>query len=290
MQRAGGLRELVFRTWVAHRLNLLLMLVIAVLVVVVIILLRPSAPTQVMAVTPMPNVVQPTQIARAGIAPSPTTIPLVTPSQVLATSTSLPMSTRIPPTLTPMPTSTLVPPTPTPIPPTATPVPPTSTPIPTNTPVPTNIPLPTQAPAPTNPPSVVKTQTINLLGSQEGGLRFSAPSNGTYSVQVTYGAFSSWPANGPWRTIIHIYKNRPIEWGWRAWGDKRFNEPVNPDYPMGSFQDWPSEQQAASTARSISSLEIPIAAGDQLIFVYVDERGAYPGNRGSASIVISWRQ
>jgi len=93
---------------------------------------------------------------------------------------------------------------------------------------------------------------------------------------------------------MHIYKNRPIEWGWRTWGDEKYNEPVNPDYSIGlwNFDAWTTKEQASSAAKGMT-ITIPLTAGDYLIFVPIDEREAYnyPGlNRGAVIIQISWTQ
>jgi hypothetical protein len=146
---------------------------------------------------------------------------------------------------------------------------------------------------PTNPPSpptLARSELIIVPATQAYGARFVAPANREYHLQFIDGTFSSWPANGPWRTIIHIYKNRPIQLGWRIWQDKRFYEPINPDISLGSFQDWPSEEQARTAVKKSSPAKVALDTGSYLIFVYVDEQSAYADNRGSATLQVSWNQ
>jgi hypothetical protein len=162
-------------------------------------------------------------------------------------------------------------------------------PKPTETAKPTE--KPTTAPAkPTNPPLLTRSQAILVPATSPYGAKFAAPVTGVYRLQFVDGAFSSWPSNGPWRTIIHIYKNRPIQWGWRIWQDKRFYEPINPDISIGSFQDYLSAEQAANGAKRSSPVEVSLNAESWLAFVYIDEQGAYADNRGSATLQVSWNQ
>lgn len=183
---------------------------------------------------------------------------------------------------------------------TATLEPTTATPLPTAEP-PTAIsepspPMATPAPsttaATTATPAPRLIQTINVPGTAQAGEVFVVPETGRYRFDYNSGAYAVWPQDHPnanrWRTLIHIYQNRPIEWGYRPGVD--VEEPVNPEDFIGWWEDnqVSSVAAAAELAQKLKpqSRVFELQAGDRILFVPIDENNAYTyaTNRGEVTI------
>jgi len=154
---------------------------------------------------------------------------------------------------------------------------------PTATPV--VIVLPTGAPLPTYTPYPTYVEIIRVPGYAENGFTFNCKIDGRYVITIDSGAYSGWPSddhpgyNG-WRTRIHIYKNRSVEWGSRA----DFIEPVRPDYAIGQWEK-PSKNEAESAALGMN-ITVDLQSGDYLIFMPIDEQDSYSDNRGEVVLNI----
>lgn len=79
---------------------------------------------------------------------------------------------------------------------------------------------------------------------------------------------------------MHIYKNRPVEWGSRL----DLIEPVNPDHFVGEWEK-PSKNEAESGAVGMN-FPVDLQSGDYLIFMPVDEQASYSDNRGEVVLSI----
>lgn len=132
---------------------------------------------------------------------------------------------------------------------------------------------------------------LRVPGNAETGVPFRISEAGSYEIHIESGAYSTWPVDSsaakPWRSILFVYVNRPIQWGTPP-GQSDI-EPVNPDYSsLGQWQDVSGQtQQSMETASRGSSLSAVFRAGDVLTFVPIDERGAYNDNRGVVQLVIA---
>ncbi|MEM4203972.1 MAG: hypothetical protein QXS54_07885 [Candidatus Methanomethylicaceae archaeon] len=144
-------------------------------------------------------------------------------------------------------------------------------------PIATPIFTPTVAPKPT------LLGKLHIPGNLEEGVRFIANKNGRYIFTYIGGAYSPWsdaqPTQARWRTSIAVYRNRPIEWAQRPYNpedDKSiiYKEPSNPDGFIGQY-DVTTQSEAISVAKSASSLQFDLQAGEYLIFIALDDQGWY---------------
>jgi hypothetical protein len=165
---------------------------------------------------------------------------------------------------------------------------------PTETPNPTGISSPTEAPTPTEIVEPYVVETLTIPGTAQNGIRFEAPDDGRYRVDFVEGAYDSWPPGDPskslWRTIIQVYANRPIEWGFRPNDD--FEEPVNPDDFIGWWEDEaissPDEAAQLAENRKPRSKVFDLQEGDYLLLVPIDQNDAYTysANQGEVTVEI----
>lgn len=136
-------------------------------------------------------------------------------------------------------------------------------------------------------------ETLNVPGAAEAGVTFTAPETGTYAITIVAGAYSPWPrdndAHNQWRTLLYIYRDRAIEWGDRGYG---LLEPFHPDYSLGLWENdasLPAEAAAAEAGKG-SQIHVDLQAGDRLLFVPIDQQGAYASpapNRGSVTVTVA---
>lgn len=117
----------------------------------------------------------------------------------------------------------------------------------------------------------ISEQQITVLGHQEQGVIVTISTTGEYDIRIVDGAYSPWPAdnstNNQWRTILYVYRNRPIEWGTTSYG---LVQPENADYTdLGLWEDnvqWPTVSATACAGKE-STTTAELRAGDRLIFV-----------------------
>lgn len=141
------------------------------------------------------------------------------------------------------------------------------------------------------PALIEAAQTLVVPGYAEDGVRFIAPATGTYQIMIEGGAYSPWPnntypGNQGWMTKLFIYKNHAISWGNRESG---LVGPIGPDLTLGMGDPIPDRIEAEDVGKGMS-VSMHLLANDKLIFVPIDEKGAYDSpenNRGEVRLRIS---
>lgn len=126
-----------------------------------------------------------------------------------------------------------------------------------------------------------------MPGDLNIGETWKVPEAGTYSFSIISGVYSPWESDSypdnQWRSIIYIYRNRPIDWVQRQWG----LEPGNPDYQIGNWEI-PGESKADAEARAVGTYkDLSLVQDDILTLVAVDVKDSYNGNRGGVNFNIS---
>jgi PKD repeat protein len=132
--------------------------------------------------------------------------------------------------------------------------------------------------------SNLESQTIYIPGNVEG-TTFKADVAGLYKFTITGGAYEDCPpdcqisydSQENWRTILHLFKNRDIDWG--------NNVPTNSDFVIGDG----NEQLTPELAEQIgigSNISIYLKANDYINLIASDCRYCYGDNLGGINISV----
>lgn len=144
-------------------------------------------------------------------------------------------------------------------------------------------PTPTATPVPTPEPLM-----LTVSGDDATGETLEIVNGGMYRLTITDGVYSPWSSNNyphdQWRSIVMLYRNRPIAWIEQPWGW----QPGNADFEIGHWE-LTGETESEAESRAIgTTLDMTLSAGDELTFVVVDTQDSYPGNRGDVTFEISY--
>lgn len=134
-----------------------------------------------------------------------------------------------------------------------------------------------------------KEEKISVDSADASGAKFVVPKSGLYKITFVSGAYrhlpednENWPKYGGWRTRVHFYVNRPIEWGAPdEWG----SHPINSDYAIGSDKHY-STPQKSETAEKGSSIKLHLDKDNYVTAIISDGSDYYFDNYGTLQLSI----
>ena len=131
---------------------------------------------------------------------------------------------------------------------------------------------------------------IEVDSTNPEGVKFVAPESGSYEITIVGGAYCylpqedpNWSVYGGWRTMLHLYINKPVEWGESSeWG----LSPVNFDNIIGPDKSIPTVAEAEVTGKG-SSVTVHLDKGEYIIILVYDGSDYYFDNSGTVSVHIT---
>lgn len=137
---------------------------------------------------------------------------------------------------------------------------------------------------------IASVKEIEVDSSNPEGVKFIAPASGSYEITIIGGSYCylpqddpDWPVYGGWRTMLHIYINKPVEWGEPGeWG----SSPVNFDSTIGPDKSASTVTEAESAGKG-SSMTVQLDKGDYVILLVYDGSDYYFDNSGTVRVRIT---
>jgi len=137
---------------------------------------------------------------------------------------------------------------------------------------------------------IAATGEIEVDSTNYEGTKFVAPSDGSYEIAIIGGSYCylpqydpDWEVYGGWRTMLHMYINKPVEWSKSGkWGPN----PINSDGTIGPDKYAPDPSTAETNGKD-SSKTIQLNKGEYIIFLVHDGRYYYYDNKGTVKVRIT---
>ena len=131
---------------------------------------------------------------------------------------------------------------------------------------------------------------VEVDSANPEGVKFVAPESGLYEITIIGGAYSylpqddpNWTVYGGWRTMLHLYINKPVEWGEPGeWG----SSPINFDNTIGLEKSTPTVSKAEATGKG-SSVTVQLDKGEYIIILVYDGLDYYFDNSGTVKVQIT---
>ncbi len=133
-------------------------------------------------------------------------------------------------------------------------------------------------------------EEIEVDSANPEGVKFIAPVSGLYEIAITGGSYcylppdeEDWSVYGGWRTMLHMYINKPIEWGEPGeWGPS----PINFDDTVGPDKSAPTIAKAETIGEE-SSVNVQLDEGGYIILLVYDGLDYYSDNSGTVRVKIT---
>lgn len=137
---------------------------------------------------------------------------------------------------------------------------------------------------------IAAVKEVEVDSSNPEGVKFVAPESDLYEITIIGGAYCylpqddpNWTVYGGWRTMIHLYINKPVKWGEPGeWG----SSPINFDNTIGSEKSTPTVSEAETTGKG-SSVTVQLDKGEYIILLVYDGSDYYFDNSGTVKIRIT---
>jgi len=131
---------------------------------------------------------------------------------------------------------------------------------------------------------------VEVDSTNPDGVKFIAPESGSYKITIVGGAYChlpedepNWALYGGWKTLLHMYINKPVERGDPGeWGLR----PINFDNIIGPAEAMPSISEA-ETAGKDSSITVKLDKGEYIILLVYDGSDYYFDNSGTVKVRIT---
>ena len=131
---------------------------------------------------------------------------------------------------------------------------------------------------------------VEVDSTNPEGVKFVAPESGTYKITIIGGSYCylpqddpNWTVYGGWRTRLHLYINKPVEWGESGeWG----SSPINFDNTIGPDESTPTVSEA-ETAGEGSSVTVQLDKDEYIIILVYDGSDYYFDNSGIVNVCIT---